>query len=96
MLAWSRAFFVGVGWRLLLLLLLPLLDGWPDLVRLLDGVVDPGDDDDDGPASASSLVLVRLRCRTGGVTTPNSVEGEALATDAVLAGVLGVAAGVGS
>jgi hypothetical protein len=52
------------GGLLCRLLLLPLLAGWPERVRLVDGVVDP---DEEGPASADSLFL-RLRCLTGGVT----------------------------
>lgn len=85
----SLAFLVGLLCRLLLL---PLLAGWPERVRLVDGVVDP---DEEGPASADSLFL-RLRCLTGGVTP--LVPGEELATVVFgvrTAGEPGVAAGVG-
>lgn len=94
--ACSRAFLVGLGWRLLLLLLaaLPLLGGWPDRVLLVDGVVDPPVEEE-GPASAVSFVLVRLRCRTGGVTAPVSAKVLPPAAGVTTVGVPGVAAGVG-
>lgn len=74
--------------------MLPLLAGWPERVRLVDGVVDPPAEEE-GPASADSLFL-RLRCLTGGVTP--LVPAEELATVEVgvrTAGEPGVAAGVG-
>lgn len=89
--ACSRAFLVGLGLRLLAL---PLLGGWPDRVRLVDGVVDPPEEEE-GPASAVSFVLVRLRCRTGGVAPTDSAEVLPPAVGVMTVGVPGLAAGVG-
>lgn len=85
----SRAFFVGLGFEFVIL---PLLGGWPERVLLLDDGVDPPTDE--GPASADSFVLVRLRCRTGGVIPP-PISAEVVVGEMIFGVLPGVAAGVG-